>query len=101
MSRHSSSTGSVQDTKKTRRSHDQAVAGLVAGSATVALLHPLDVIKTRLQVQDGTGPVPASKGMVAMGRMLWSSGGLRSLYAGMCNSRRLCLGGMDGSWELH
>ena len=80
MSRHNSSKNSI----KTRKSHDQAIAGLVAGSATVALLHPLDVIKTRLQVQDGTGPVPATKGMVDMGRKLWSSGGLRSLYAGTC-----------------
>lgn len=67
---------------KNRRSHDQAVAGVVAGSATVALLHPLDVIKTRLQVQDGTGHVPVSKGMIEMGKKLWSSGGLRPLYAG-------------------
>lgn len=76
--------------EKNRTSRDQAVAGLVAGSATVALLHPLDVIKTRLQVQDGTGPVPASRGMVEMGRKLWSSGRLRALYAGTSRMSQGC-----------
>lgn len=63
----------------------QALAGLAAGATTVALLHPLDVVKTRLQVQDGSGPSPATRGMLDMGRNMWASGGVRSLYAGTCD----------------
>lgn len=64
------------------RQVDQGIAGITAGATTVALLHPLDMIKTRLQVQDGTGSLPVAKGMVDMGRKLWASSGIRGLYAG-------------------
>jgi len=61
----------------------QALAGLAAGATTVAFLHPLDVVKTRLQVQDGSGPSPATRGMLDMARTMWATGGVRSLYAGL------------------
>jgi hypothetical protein len=72
--------------ERPHRQLDQGIAGITAGATTVALLHPLDVIKTRLQVQDGTGSVPAAKGMLDMGRKLWASSGIRGLYAGMYTS---------------
>ncbi|KAG7034115.1 Folate transporter 1, chloroplastic [Cucurbita argyrosperma subsp. argyrosperma] len=34
---------------------ENATAGAVAGFATVASVHPLDVVRTRFQVYDGRG----------------------------------------------
>ncbi len=56
------------------------MAGSVAGASTVAILYPLDVIKTRLQVQDGSERV--SLGFWETGKRLWSSGA-RTLYSGL------------------
>ena len=56
------------------------MAGSVAGASTVAVLYPLDVIKTRLQVQDGSERV--SLGFWEMGKALWRSGA-RTLYSGL------------------
>ena len=61
-----------RDNRHHHRHHrNQLVAGSVAGASTVAILYPLDVIKTRLQVQDGashslpqliptTSPIPTT-----------------------------------------
>ena len=71
----------------TRAQRDRAIAGATAGVATVALLHPLDVFKTRLQVQDGSGLLPSYKGMTDVARKLWNSSGFRGLYAGRSSVR--------------
>eukprot|EP00890_Picochlorum_soloecismus_P001380 jgi/Picsp_1/2242/NSC_05706-R1_mitochondrial folate transporter carrier-like len=63
---------------------DKAIAGVVAGATTVALLHPLDVIKTRLQVQDGV--LPVYRGMLDTMTKIWHSSGFRGLYAGLVPS---------------
>eukprot|EP00210_Caulerpa_lentillifera_P007580 g7240.t1 len=80
-----------------------AVAGFVAGLTTVVALHPLDVIKTRMQgkqslstgvlscsltvvfsVQDGAGGLlPKYKGTVHCVRTIWSREGLPGLYVGL------------------
>lgn len=64
----------------TVKQSDKAIAGVVAGATTVALLHPLDVIKTRLQVQDGV--LPIYRGMLDAVTKIWHSSGVRGLYAG-------------------
>ncbi|KAI8542558.1 hypothetical protein RHMOL_Rhmol08G0146800 [Rhododendron molle] len=60
-----------------------AVAGSVAGLATVAFSHPLDVVRTRFQVSDGrTSNLPLYKNTP---HALWTiarTEGLRGLYAG-------------------
>ncbi|KAE9467010.1 hypothetical protein C3L33_01077, partial [Rhododendron williamsianum] len=60
-----------------------AVAGSVAGLATVAFSHPLDVVRTRFQVSDGrTSNLPLYKNTP---HALWTIArieGLRGLYAG-------------------
>jgi solute carrier family 25 folate transporter 32 len=66
--------------RERRRRRDELVAGSVAGASTVAILYPLDVIKTRLQVQDGSERV--SLGFWEMGKKLWRSGA-RTLYSGL------------------
>lgn len=66
--------------QRTVKQSDKAIAGVVAGATTVALLHPLDVIKTRLQVQDGV--LPVYRGMLDTMTKIWHSSGVRGLYAG-------------------
>lgn len=45
-------------------------------------LHPLDVIKTRLQVQDGAGSLPMYRGTIDALRSMAREEGWRALYAG-------------------
>lgn len=60
-----------------------AVAGCTAGLSTVFALQPLDVIKTRLQVQDGAGTLPLYRGTVDALRNIAKDEGWRALYAGL------------------
>ena len=64
----------------TRRKH--AVAGCTAGLSTVLALQPLDVIKTRLQVQDGAGSLPMYRGTVDALQSIGRQEGWRALYSG-------------------
>ncbi|KAI3808421.1 hypothetical protein L1987_24372 [Smallanthus sonchifolius] len=62
---------------------ENAVAGSVAGLATVTFSHPLDVVRTRFQVYDGRNPnLPCYRhtphALFTIGRLE----GLRGLYAG-------------------
>ena len=77
-----------------RHHRNQLVAGSVAGASTVALLYPLDVIKTRLQVQDGLERV--TLGFWEMGKKLWRSGP-RTLYSGLGPS----MIGASGAWGAY
>lgn len=66
---------------QSRRKH--AVAGVSAGCVTVLTLHPLDVIKTRLQVQDGLPGSSAYRGALNAASTIVREEGLRGLYAGL------------------
>ena len=58
----------------------EAVAGAVSGAATVLCLHPLDVVKTRLQVQEsGTHRYHGTLHAV---QTITKREGLHGLYAG-------------------
>ncbi len=58
------------------------MAGCTAGLSTVLALQPLDVIKTRLQVQDGAGSLTQYRGTVDAMRSMAREEGWRALYAG-------------------
>eukprot|EP00884_Botryococcus_braunii_P010077 jgi/Botrbrau1/19070/Bobra.0785s0001.1 len=75
-----------------------AVAGCVAGLSTVLVLQPLDVVKTRLQVQDGIrGTLPAYKGTRHALKTILREEGWRALYAGLSPA----LLGAGLSWGIY
>ncbi|XP_021908225.1 folate transporter 1, chloroplastic isoform X1 [Carica papaya] len=62
---------------------ENAAAGAVAGFATVAAMHPLDVVRTRFQVHDGRASnLPTYKNTVHAVLTIARFEGLRGLYAG-------------------
>ncbi|KAL0745759.1 hypothetical protein Bca101_101736 [Brassica carinata] len=63
---------------------ENATAGAVAGFATVAAMHPLDVVRTRFQVNDGRGlsALPTYKNTAHAVFTIARLEGLRGLYAG-------------------
>nr|XP_010917681.1 folate transporter 1, chloroplastic [Elaeis guineensis] len=62
---------------------ENAAAGAVAGFATVAALHPLDVVRTRFQVSDGrVTNLPLYKNTAHAVYTIARTEGLRGLYAG-------------------
>ncbi|XP_066386178.1 folate transporter 1, chloroplastic-like [Miscanthus floridulus] len=63
---------------------ENAAAGAVAGFATVAALHPLDVVRTRFQVSGGRGwsEVPPYRNTAHAVYTITRSEGPRGLYAG-------------------
>ncbi|OVA06192.1 Mitochondrial substrate/solute carrier [Macleaya cordata] len=62
---------------------EEATAGAVAGFATVASLHPLDVVRTRFQVNDGrVSNLPLYKNTGHAVLTIARTEGLKGLYAG-------------------
>ncbi|KAI9598792.1 mitochondrial carrier domain-containing protein [Syncephalis fuscata] len=78
---------------------DQALAGFGAGFVSTTILHPLDMIKTRLQVDDAdkSRRKPMLGRTVSMMRSIFSKDGLRGLYRGLTPN----LAGATGSWALY
>ncbi|KAL8168411.1 hypothetical protein V2J09_009910 [Rumex salicifolius] len=77
---------------------ENAVAGAVAGFATVAAMHPLDVVRTRFAVNDGrSSSLPTYKNTPHAILTIARFEGLRGLYAGLLPS---CLGS-SVSWGLY
>eukprot|EP01025_Chloroclados_australasicus_P062391 TRINITY_DN8196_c0_g1_i1.p1 TRINITY_DN8196_c0_g1~~TRINITY_DN8196_c0_g1_i1.p1 ORF type:complete len:342 (+),score=20.26 TRINITY_DN8196_c0_g1_i1:85-1026(+) len=62
------------------------IAGIAAGVTTVVLLHPIDVVKIRLQVSDGTGSGPVYRNTAQAIQTIWRAEGVRGLYAGIVPS---------------
>lgn len=60
-----------------------AIAGCGAGLTNVLALQPLDVIKTRLQVQDGAGALPMYRGTRDALFSIAKEEGWRALYSGL------------------
>ncbi|KAK3149436.1 hypothetical protein QOZ80_3AG0217350 [Eleusine coracana subsp. coracana] len=78
---------------------ENAAAGAAAGFATVAALHPLDVVRTRFQVTGGRGwsEVPPYKNTAHAVYTIARSEGLRGLYAGFYPA----VFGSTVSWGLY
>ncbi|CAJ2635674.1 unnamed protein product [Trifolium pratense] len=74
------STGSP---KRQQWQWENATAGAAAGFATVAVMHPLDVVRTRFQVNDGRpSHLPSYKNTAHAIFTITRTEGLRGLYAG-------------------
>ncbi|XP_024030201.1 folate transporter 1, chloroplastic [Morus notabilis] len=77
---------------------ENATAGAVAGFATVAAMHPLDVVRTRFQVNDGrVSNIPTYKNTANAIFTIARSEGLRGLYAGFSPA----VLGSTVSWGLY
>ncbi|XP_020700701.1 folate transporter 1, chloroplastic isoform X5 [Dendrobium catenatum] len=78
---------------------ENAAAGAIAGFSTVAVLHPLDVVRTRFQVSDGRGGscLPLYKNTVHAIYSIARMEGLRGLYAGFYPA----VFGSTVSWGLY
>ncbi|KAL2455908.1 Folate transporter 1 [Abeliophyllum distichum] len=61
---------------------ENATAGAVAGLATVTFSHPLDVVRTRFQVNDGRNNLPVYRNTPHALFTIARTEGLRGLYAG-------------------
>mmetsp|Transcript_18186 Transcript_18186/g.46015 ORF Transcript_18186/g.46015 Transcript_18186/m.46015 type:complete len:332 (-) Transcript_18186:246-1241(-) len=92
-------TAGGPDGRTNAKQWQHALAGGVAGLTSVLMLHPLDVVKTRLQVQDGTPrtELPAYRGMVDAMRSAMRTEGWRALYSGLSPA----LVGSAASWGIY
>ncbi|XP_058755770.1 folate transporter 1, chloroplastic-like [Vicia villosa] len=74
---------STEAPKRDQWQWENAIAGAAAGFATVAVMHPLDVVRTRFQVNDGrVSHLPSYKNTAHAIFTITRSEGLRGLYAG-------------------
>ncbi|KAK6597148.1 mitochondrial folate carrier protein [Botrytis cinerea] len=73
----------------------ETIAGLSAGTASTLAVHPLDVIKTRLQIHRSTSHTPAS-GLTIFRSLTQQPQPLQSLYRGLTPN----LIGNASSWAL-
>lgn len=74
------------------------LAGAAAGFIATALLHPLDLVKTRLHVQEKDRPrLPQYRGLLGACRTIFEVEGLAGFYQGMWPN----LLGSTFSWALY
>ncbi|EDN93209.1 hypothetical protein SS1G_09075 [Sclerotinia sclerotiorum 1980 UF-70] len=73
----------------------ETIAGLSAGTASTLAVHPLDVIKTRLQIHRSISRTPAS-GLTIFRSLTKQPQPLKSLYRGLTPN----LTGNASSWAL-
>eukprot|EP01116_Phalansterium_solitarium_P014494 TRINITY_DN3219_c0_g1_i1.p1 TRINITY_DN3219_c0_g1~~TRINITY_DN3219_c0_g1_i1.p1 ORF type:complete len:271 (-),score=49.52 TRINITY_DN3219_c0_g1_i1:160-972(-) len=74
-----------------------SIAGVVAGAVTTAVLHPLDLVKTRLQAHDGRTLTRAYRGTWHALRSIGGADGVKALYQGMTPN----VVGSSVSWGLY
>ncbi|XP_057420855.1 folate transporter 1, chloroplastic isoform X1 [Lotus japonicus] len=73
----------TESPKRDKWQWETATAGAAAGFATVAVMHPLDVVRTRFQVNDGrVSHLPRYNNTAHAIFSIARSEGLRGLYAG-------------------
>ncbi|PMD28441.1 mitochondrial carrier protein-like protein [Hyaloscypha hepaticicola] len=73
----------------------ETIAGLAAGTTSTLVVHPLDVIKTRLQIQRNTSSTPVNAFGI-LGTLLKNERPIQSLYRGLTPN----LVGNASSWAI-
>lgn len=73
------------------------VAGAVSGVLTALILHPIDLVKVRLQVQDGRTRAENYRGIRDAVSRIWANEGVRGFYRGVGPG---CWGS-GASWGLY
>ncbi|XP_072313683.1 mitochondrial 2-oxodicarboxylate carrier [Eucyclogobius newberryi] len=66
-----------------REASHQIIAGGSAGLVEICLMHPLDVVKTRFQIQRGTGDPNSYKGLGDCFRTVYRNEGIFGFYKGI------------------
>jgi len=73
------------------------IAGMAAGVFTAMVLHPIDLVKVRLQVQDGRTRAVQYRGIQHAVATIWQQEGARGFYRGVVPA---CWGS-GGSWGFY
>uniref|UniRef100_A0ABM0M6J2 Mitochondrial 2-oxodicarboxylate carrier n=1 Tax=Saccoglossus kowalevskii TaxID=10224 RepID=A0ABM0M6J2_SACKO len=68
---------------KAKQAAQQLTAGGLAGVVEVSLMHPLDLIKTRFQIQGAANDPTAYKSLADCFRTIYRSEGIASFYKGI------------------
>ncbi|XP_022103614.1 mitochondrial folate transporter/carrier-like [Acanthaster planci] len=77
--------------------YEHLVAGVTGGITSTLILHPLDLIKVRLQVNDGHTTRPTYQGLVHTCQQVIRQNGWRGLYQGAVPN----VWGAGASWGLY
>lgn len=77
--------------------YEHLVAGVSGGVTSTLVLHPLDLIKIRFQVNDGSGKLPAYRGLTDAVKSIVRTNGLKGLYQGVTPN----VWGNGSAWGLY
>nr|CAD7455042.1 unnamed protein product [Timema tahoe] len=77
--------------------YEHLIAGIFGGVASTVLLHPLDLIKVRLAVNDGRTTTPQYRSLWNAATTIFRQDGVRGLYRGV--TPNVC--GAGSSWGLY
>lgn len=77
--------------------YEHLVAGVTAGATSTLILHPLDLIKIRFSVNDGTNLHPQYGGIRGAFTRILRTEGVRGLYGGVTAN----LAGSASAWGLY
>lgn len=82
---HHSFSETIMEKSPLQRAANQIAAGGIAGFAEICMMHPLDIAKTRLQMQSSVGPMPKThyNGVFDCFAKMYRQEGLRSYWKGI------------------
>lgn len=92
-----SRVGQLQNNWLKNVKFEHLLAGTTGGVASTLVLHPLDLIKIRFQVNDGLSKRPTYFGILDAFRSIRKSGGIRALYQGVSPNAV----GAGSAWGLY
>lgn len=97
VSDHAASTQKVTSNFRQHIRYEHLIAGMSGGVSSTLILHPLDLIKIRFQVNDGSGRAPVYGGLLKGFRSIVSRNGWTGLYQGAAPN----VLGSGSAWGLY